>query len=86
MGSKYYICVTYAGFSTQKDKKIAAKVARDYSGSGYGFGERDLSFYFCRKDAAVKAAARARTLHGVKARVYACEEDQESAPASRNLL
>lgn len=67
----FTVIAEYTGLNWKKDESIIRAAGRPDSGSGYFFGDdsRDLTFEFHRKTAALKAAARIRRLHRVKARV-----------------
>ncbi len=59
------------GFDGNKDARIVEAIGRESAGSGFSFenGVRDLEFMFVRRDAALRAASRARKIRGVRARV-----------------
>jgi hypothetical protein len=46
MSVEYILSVEYTGFPEDGDKQIEKIVGRGCDGSGYGFGGRDMSFYF----------------------------------------
>jgi hypothetical protein len=71
--------VTYKGsFDTEKDAAIEKVIGKQSGASGYGFGERDLAFYFDKskkgkttKQCADEALAKLKSakIHGVKGEV-----------------
>jgi hypothetical protein len=70
----YYLVATYpARFYPELDKKLEALIGES-SGSGYGFGGRDMSWDFKNKTDAKKAEIKARRFKGVKTKIY---EDKE---------
>lgn len=70
-GKRWMVWVEYDGGPTMLDKKIALAVGQRCTGSGYGFynDRRDISFVFATRPGALHAAARARRIRGVRARV-----------------
>ena len=59
------------GGPTLLDKKISLAIGQRCTGSGYAFYKdtRDLSFMFATREGALRSAARARRIRGVRARV-----------------
>lgn len=51
----YRLTVEYEGFDQEFDKKIEKTIKRECDGSGFGFGGRDLGFYYKTKLSAVNA-------------------------------
>ncbi len=55
----YVLTVTYVGFySNSKDTKFEKVVKKEMDGSGYGFGGRDISFWFRTKREMKRAQRR----------------------------
>lgn len=66
----YTVFVHYEGYSPEKDNRIRKLAGREDSGSGVGFGVRDLHFDFQSRNAAYSRAERIRRgLHRVNAYV-----------------
>jgi hypothetical protein len=58
--TQYEVEVTYKGYDRDYDCKIRRVVGRDNRGTGCGFGDRDIQFYFIQEKAAKAAIARIR--------------------------
>jgi len=59
----YYLNVSYQGWDSKKDDTICKAVGwRFESGSGFGFGRRDLGFVFKTEKGARNAVARVKKL------------------------
>ncbi len=62
------------GLDHDKDDRIRKAAKRADDGSGVGFGERDITFTFYRRDAAQRAVERMRKIRGVRAKVLLSRE------------
>jgi hypothetical protein len=60
MGRKTWVLgITYSGFlSAGADSRFEKAIGKTVDGSGYGFGGRDISFYFATRKAALLARRR----------------------------
>lgn len=59
----YYLNVSFFGWDEKKEDAIIKAVGRRFeSGSGYGFGRRDVNFVFKSKKTADNAIVRVRAL------------------------
>lgn len=54
----YTVVAMYTGFDYDRDESIERAARRKADGSGFGFGERDLSFTFVTKRGADNAVKR----------------------------
>jgi hypothetical protein len=70
-GKRWMVWTEHDGGPSVLDKKIALAVGQRCTGSGYSFynDTRDLSFVFATRPGALHAAARARRIRGVRARI-----------------
>jgi len=57
MKTEWVLEVVYKGFDPNFDAELEEAVGRDASGSGAGFGERDMSWHFVQFPAAERAAS-----------------------------
>jgi hypothetical protein len=76
MQKEYMLVVTYPGnrFSWFYDQKVIKLVRREDTGTGFGFGERDVEFLFKNKQAAYRAARKVRNhLSNTKAKVWTAD-------------
>jgi len=73
----YYLNVSYAGWDPDKDAEITKAIgSRFESGSGCGFGRRDIGFTFKTKKGAQNAMVRVRKLRRrVKCDLYLEKDD-----------
>jgi hypothetical protein len=60
------VSVSYTGYDHDIDRKLERTVGRKLGGAGYGFGSRDVNFYFKQEKAAKVAAAKLKRLKCVK--------------------
>lgn len=59
----YYLSVSYAGWNPDVDEEILKAVGRRFeSGSGCGFGRRDIGFVFKTKKGAENGLARVKKI------------------------
>ncbi len=67
----YVVAASHCGLDWSLDERIERKAGRITLGTGFSFvdNRRDLDFGFARKDAALRCAARIRSIKGVRARV-----------------
>jgi hypothetical protein len=75
MPVEYVLSVEYSGFPDEADRQIEKVVGKTCDGSGYGFGGRDMSFYF----KTVKGA------NGAKERLLLAKKNKVKLPKGLKL-
>lgn len=78
MNPKYLVLVTYQSFDPYFDLCLEKAVGRESGGSGFGFGGRDVEFYYVRKDAAQRAMKKLRRFkkYNCKVKLEVVESDE----------
>lgn len=76
MDNEWLVEVEYRGYNPSMDRKLEKAAKRSVGAAGFGFGYRDMSWYFKTKIGAENCLKRikASNIRGVKIKMYQ-EED-----------